>query len=174
LFFSQNQIFESDSGSDDVGSAAVKRQRKDEPDDKPRREEDEIQIKNDEEIAIALQSELDKEKTLFTKDCQVILALEEKVISNGRDSLYIVVRRKAQLERKLNLWQRATNKVSPEHILRVKFIGEDGVDTGALAKEFLTETISVLPISFFLTEAPATQLMIFKVATLGLVANWLL
>ena len=74
----------------------------------------------------------------------VILALEEKVIStdDGTDSLYIVVRRKAQLERKLNLWKRATNKVTPEHNIRVKFIGEDGIDTGALAKEFLTENIS--------------------------------
>lgn len=155
MFFSQNQIFVRDSDSDEVGSAAVKRQRKDEYDDKPRRKEDEIQIKNDEEIAIALQSELDKEKTLFTKDCQVILALEEKVISNGRDSLYIVVRRKAQLERKLNLWQRATNKVSPEHVLRVKFIGEDGIDTGALAKEFLTETISDITNKFFPDGSPS-------------------
>ena len=77
------------------------------------------------------------------------MALEEKVISNGRDSLYVVVRRKTQLDRKLKLWQRATKKVSPDHILRVKFIGEDGIDTGALAKEFLTETISDINDTFF-------------------------
>ena len=61
------------------------------------------------------------------------MALEEKVIGtdDGTDSLYIVVQIKAQLERKLNLWKRATNKVTPEHTLRVKFIGEDGIDTGA-------------------------------------------
>ena len=60
------------------------------------------------------------------------LRLEEKVIGtdDGTDSLYLVVRIKAQLERKLNLWKRATNKVTPEHTLRVKFIGEDGIDTG--------------------------------------------
>ncbi|CAB3993191.1 HEG-like 1 [Paramuricea clavata] len=66
-----------------------------------------------------------------------------------------VVRRKAQLERKLNLWQRATNKVSPEHILHVKFIGEDGIDTGALAKEFLTETISDITNKFFPDGSPS-------------------
>ena len=104
--------------------------------------EDELQIKNDEEIAIALQSEFDKGEEVFTKEYQV-MALEEKVIgTDGTDSLFIVVRRKALLETKLNLWKRATNKVTPEHTLRVKFIGEDGIDTGALAKEFLTETIS--------------------------------
>jgi hypothetical protein len=32
--------------------------------------------------------------------------------------------------------------VTPEHTLRVKFLGEDGIDTGGLAKEFLTETVS--------------------------------
>ena len=70
---------------------------------------------------------------VFTNESQVILALEEKDIGtdDGTDSLYIVVRIKAQLERKLNLWKMATNKVTPEHTLRVKFIGEDGIDTGA-------------------------------------------
>ena len=79
----------------------------------------------------------------------MILALEEKVISNGKDSLYIVVRRKTQLDRKLKLWQRATKKVSPDHIFRVKFIVEDGINTWALAKEFLTETISDISDTFF-------------------------
>ena len=82
--------------------------------------------------------------------------MEEKVIGtdDGTDSLYIVVRRKAQLERKLNLWKRATNKVTPEHTLRVKFIGEDGIDTGALAKEFLTETISDIKNKLFPDGSP--------------------
>ena len=84
----------------------------------------------------------------------MILALDEKVTSNGKDSLYIVVRRKAALERKLKLWQRAIKNVTPEHVLRVKFIGEDGIDTGALAKEFLTETISDINSSFFPDGSP--------------------
>ena len=131
--FTEPGIYIRNSDSEDEGNAAVKRQRKEKHDDTARCKEDEIQIKNDEEICIALQSELDKGEDVFTNESQVILALEEKVIGtdDGTDSLYIVVRIKAQLERKLNLWKRATNKVTPEHTLRVKFIGEDGIDTGA-------------------------------------------
>ena len=44
--------------------------------------------------------------------------------------------------------------MSPDHILRVKFIGEDGIDTGALAKEFLTETISDINDMFFPDGSP--------------------
>ncbi len=64
----QNQICLSDSGSDDevLVDVVPKRQRK-EPiwnsDDISCCEEDEIQIKDDEEIALALQNELDKEET---------------------------------------------------------------------------------------------------------------
>ncbi len=54
----------------------------------------------------------------------------------------------------LKLWQRATNKVSPEHILRLKFLGEDGIDTGVLAEEFLTETISDISNKFFPDGSP--------------------
>ena len=131
--FTEPGIYIRDSDSEDEGNAVVKRQRKEKHDDTAHCKEDEIQIKNDEEIGIALQSELDKGEDVFTNESQVILALEEKVIGtdDGTDSLYIVVRIKAKLERKLNLWKRATNKVTPEHTLRVKFIGEDGIDTGA-------------------------------------------
>ena len=131
--FTEPGIYIRKSESEDEGNAAVKRQRKEKHDDTARCKEDEIQIKIDEEIGIALQSELDKGEDVFTNESQVILALEEKVIGtdDGTDSLYIVVRIKAQLEKKLNLWKRATNKVTPEHTLRVKFIGEDGIDTGA-------------------------------------------
>ena len=172
FFLSQNQTCLRYSDSDVAGS--LKRQRKDEHDDVPHCEQDELQIKNDEEVAIALQKELDKEEIPFTNECQVIMALEEKVISNGRDSLYVVVRRKTQLDRKLKLWQRATKKVSPDHILRMKFIGEDSIDTGALAKEFLAETISDINNTFFPDGSPTIPLMIFTVATLGFVVNWLL
>ena len=108
FFLSRNQTCLRDSDSDVAGS--LKRQRKDEHDDVPHCEQDELQIKND-EVAIALQKELDKEEIPFTNKCQVIIALEEKVISNGRDSLYVVVRRKTQLDRKLKIWQRATKKI---------------------------------------------------------------
>ena len=101
FFLSQNQTCLRDSDSDSDVAGFFKRQKKDEHDNVPHCEQDELQIKNDKEVAIALQKELDKEEIPFTNECQVILAFEEKVISNGRGSLYVVVRRKTQLNRKL-------------------------------------------------------------------------
>ena len=63
-------------------NVAVKRQKKEfvsNSEDKPCCKGDEFQIKNDEEVAIALESELDKEETVFTNVYQVISALEGKV-----------------------------------------------------------------------------------------------
>lgn len=108
-----------------------------------------------------LDIELEKEQEIteqdgstFTDECQVILALEKRVVSDGKDSVFIVIRRKAQLERKLQLWNRATSQLSPEHVLRVRFLGEEGIDTGALAKEFLTEVLSDISAIFFSDGSP--------------------
>ena len=91
FLLSQDQTCLRDSDSDSDVAGSLKRQRKDEHDDVPLCKQDELQIKNDEQVAIALQKELDKEEIPFTNECQVIMALEEKFISNGRDSLYVVV-----------------------------------------------------------------------------------
>lgn len=104
----------------------------------------ELQIKHDEQVALELQKELEEDMSdterlnVEIKDeASVIYALEKRVIQDGEDSMFIVVGRGAQLERVLSLWQRAAKKKSPDHALRVKFVGEDGIDTGALAKECL-------------------------------------
>ena len=49
----------------------------------------------------------------------------------------IIVSRQNMLERGLVQWQRQ-KKASPTKQLQVTFLGEAGVDTGALRKEFLT------------------------------------
>ena len=51
-------------------------------------------------------------------DIDIRNAVKSKVIVDGKTTVYIVVRRAASLNRVLCLWQRATTKVSPEHILR--------------------------------------------------------
>lgn len=118
---------------------------------------DEDQIKSDGEVAWALQQAFDQDgddNVEIKDEASVINALEKKVITDGKDSVYMVVRRNAPLERNLKLWQRAADKVSPEHVLRVKYLGEDGIDTGALAKEFLTDTISNIGQKFFPNGSP--------------------
>ena len=68
--------------------------------------------------------------------------------------MYIVLRRGAPLERVLNLWRREARKVSPEHELRIKFLGEDGIDSGALAREFLTSTVQDIATKLFPNASP--------------------
>ena len=68
--------------------------------------------------------------------------------------MYIVLRRGAPLERVLNLWRREAHKVSPEHELRIKFLGEDGIDSGALAREFLTSTVQDIATKLFPNASP--------------------
>lgn len=58
------------------------------------------------------------------------------------------------LERVLNLWRREACKVSPEHELRIKFPGEDGIDSGALAREFLTSTVHDIGTKLFPNGSP--------------------
>ncbi|XP_076858389.1 uncharacterized protein LOC143512215 isoform X2 [Brachyhypopomus gauderio] len=60
----------------------------------------------------------------------------------------ICVSRINLLQRGLTLWQRQKHS-SPVNPLKVTFIGEPGVDTGALRKEFLTEMISGIKTRLF-------------------------
>ncbi|KAL0969695.1 hypothetical protein UPYG_G00231000 [Umbra pygmaea] len=60
----------------------------------------------------------------------------------------ICVTRDHILERGLKQWQRQ-KKSSPQNPLRVSFIGEAGIDNGALRKEFLTEMMAGIEKRFF-------------------------
>lgn len=76
-------------------------------------------------------------------------ALKKKVIDNEKQSMFIVVRRGAPLSRMLCLWQRAAKKVSAQHVIRVKFLGEEGIDTGALARTLFTSTVDDIAKNYF-------------------------
>lgn len=54
----------------------------------------------------------------------------------------IVTRRTAPLNRVLSIWQRQTKKTPPTFPLEVKYIAEIGIDSGAIAKEFLHTTVN--------------------------------
>ena len=127
---------------------------------------EDTQIRNDEQVARSLQEafnrDFDRETShlLGSVDCStiddqagILKVLEEKVIRE-KESLFLVVRRGAPLERVLNLWRRESRKISPEHELRIKFLGEQGIDSGALTKEFLTLTIADIGKKFFPNGSP--------------------
>ena len=124
-----------------------------------------IQIKSNEQVALFLQEEFNREISVSDLDLSElrkgiyhqsalhaqagrVKALEGKVLREKR-SLYIVLRRGAPLERVLNLWCREGCKVSPKHELRIKFLGEDGIDSGELAREFLTSTVQDIGTTLF-------------------------
>lgn len=104
----------------------------------------EIQQRFEEEVASEIHEEGDKVKdkrdeTLeeFTDQASVIKHLEKK--NDNSSQFFIVMRRKVPFHRVLSLWQRQAKKASPIQKLTVRYVGEDGIDTGALAREFLTE-----------------------------------
>jgi len=87
-------------------------------------------LQQDKEMAKALQTELDKELSSGIYDeADVRRSLNENGITDGLNSFYIVIRRGAPLEQIISIWQRVFRSVTPPHELRVKFVGEDGIDT---------------------------------------------
>ncbi|KAF1376293.1 hypothetical protein PFLUV_G00209440 [Perca fluviatilis] len=76
----------------------------------------------------------------------VIRVLHERVDNTAIFS--ICVTREDMLERGMKQWQRQ-KKASPKNPLRVTFLGETGIDNGALRKEFLTEMVTGIQSRFF-------------------------
>ena len=58
------------------------------------------------------------------------------------DHFFLVIRRGATLQRKLAIWDRQSKKKLLKMKLMVHYAGEGGIDTGAITKEYLSETIS--------------------------------
>ena len=58
------------------------------------------------------------------------------------------------VQRVIALWQQERNKKSPENNVRIRYLGEEGIDSGALAREFLAETISEIGKTLFPGGAP--------------------
>ncbi|KAL7373756.1 hypothetical protein ABVT39_014157 [Epinephelus coioides] len=69
----------------------------------------------------------------------VVMWLKAKVDSSK--TFELCVSRDNMFERGLKMWKRK-QKATPLNPLRMKFLGEAGIDTGALRKEFLTTMVS--------------------------------
>jgi hypothetical protein len=80
----------------------------------------------------------------------IVKMLAEKVDSSDKQ-LFIVLRRNAQLNRVLSIWSREIKRkpASSRYVVRVKFSGEQGIDSGAMGKEFFTLTLSKIGSSMF-------------------------
>jgi hypothetical protein len=76
--------------------------------------------------------------------------LAEKVDSSDKQ-LFVVLRRNAQLNRVLSICSREIKRkpASSRYVVRVKFSGEQGIDSSAMGKEFFTLTLSKISSSMF-------------------------
>ena len=69
-------------------------------------------------------------------------------------SFFITIGRQTPLARILNLWQYEAKRQRGHHEIRVKFLGEDGIDLGALTKAFFTKVIPAIGITLFPSGSP--------------------
>lgn len=69
----------------------------------------------------------------------MVKAVQDRV--DYSNQLFLIVRGGAPFFRLLSLWQREVNRSSAENVLRVHYHGEEGIDSGAMGKEFLTQMI---------------------------------
>ncbi|XP_049329197.1 uncharacterized protein LOC107197441 [Astyanax mexicanus] len=91
-------------------------------------------------------TELKEPQNTFLSEEDVLRWLATQV--DPSKEFAICVSRMNLLERGLMLWQRQKYS-SPVNPLKVTFIGEPGVDSGALRKEFLTEMIAGIEMRLF-------------------------
>lgn len=85
----------------------------------------------------------------ITKPEDVVEKLQGKVESSDAENFFMVIRREINLPRLLSLWQRQAKKTPATRILRISIIGEDGIDSGAIGKEFLDVAIRNIGDSMF-------------------------
>ena len=91
-------------------------------------------------------------KENFTTPTAVVQALEKRV--DKENQFFITVRRKTPLQRILNLWRYEAKRQGVHHQMRVQFLGEKGIDSGALTKEFFTELVPSIGNTLFPNGSP--------------------
>ena len=67
-----------------------------------------------------------------------------KVLStraNHSDQFFLVIRRMLPFSWALSQWQRQATKSHPLNVLRVRYAGEDGIDSGAIGLEFFENSV---------------------------------
>lgn len=107
------------------------------------------QLEEDENLAFDLQRCYDAEDNITREDENTTISDSSSVVTYlGRQvdessTFFIVTRRGAPLDRTLSIWSREVKKNTgnTKKVVRVHFSGEQGIDSGAMAKEFFTITL---------------------------------
>ena len=82
-------------------------------------------------------------------------ALSSKVEKD--EQFFITTRRNAPLSRILSLWRRQAKKKSPTCRIMVQYSGEAGIDSGAIAKEFLEDAVDDIAATLFKDGVPVNS-----------------
>ena len=108
------------------------------------------QIEEDKQIAQIIQDQLcdDQFCEMGVKCTDDVYKIAKSKV-DADQQFKITIRRNAPLSRRLLLWQRETKKSSPTSQVNVHFIAEDGIDSGALRKEFLENTMQEIKTVMF-------------------------
>eukprot|EP00794_Sanderia_malayensis_P006762 gene6762-7523_t len=124
---------------------------------------------SDEKVALELHRSLNEailpkqsiEITMNINSVQdVVKSLASKV--DRSENLLFTVRRGADIFRILSLWQRQVRLGSPERAIRVHYLGEYGIDSGAIAKEFFSNSISDIGRQMFPFGSPLSSTLHVK------------
>ena len=75
-------------------------------------------------------------------------------VNNEGNTFFIVARRMAPLSRTLALWERQSKKNPVTQVVQVHYSGEDGIDSGAIAKEFFRTTLDDIGSDMFPSGSP--------------------
>lgn len=87
----------------------------------------------------------------------VLSALRSKVEDDGQ--FYFLIRRGAELSRILSIWKHTSQRTSVLKTLRVHFSGEQGIDSGALSREFLADAVSKIQADMFFQGVPKDSML---------------
>ena len=82
----------------------------------------------------------------------VVNTVRSKV--EDHEQFFVITRRGVPLQRILQLWQRQKLKSPITGKLMIKYSGEDGIDQGAIAKEFLEDAVKMIGEQFFPNGSP--------------------
>ncbi|KAL9986031.1 hypothetical protein ACROYT_G000087 [Oculina patagonica] len=136
----------------------------------------ELQIQDDFEIAQAIQASFDNDlqgsnqeempvegavdSAAFSDYTSVVQSLEKHVIAS--EQFFLVVRRGIPFQRAISLWQRESKRNSPKNRVTVKYLGEEGIDSGALAREYFSDTITQIGSTLFPGGSPVESTLFVR------------
>ena len=121
---------------------------------------------SDERVALELHRCLNEENPVQKSTDSIMNSVQEVVryLASKVDpsESLLTVRRGAGIFRVVSLWQRQARLGSPDRAIRINYLGEYGIDSGAMAKEFFSDSISDIGKQMFPFGSPLSSTLHVK------------